>query len=222
MKNKILKILTLSAVLVLSLCFILACDKGNKNNNGDSVHEHDYKEQVYYATCESAGVTVYTCACGDTYTQEIQPLGHNYIHGYCSNCGAKDPSAQTHTHNYTASVVYPTCIDDGSAICTCTCGESYGVVIPALNHVVVIDNRVEPTCTQIGLTEGRYCERCGEVFAEQEIIDALGHNYDDSNQCGVCDYIDTQYFSFTFSPYGISCASGAREGFRRWFLLRIP
>ena len=97
MKNKITKILTLAVVLVLSLCFMLACDMGNINNNGDSVHEHDYKEQVYYATCESAGVTVYTCACGDTYTQEIQP-GHPYEHSnQCSVCGYVDTQYFTFT-----------------------------------------------------------------------------------------------------------------------------
>ena len=79
------------------------------------------------------------------------------------------------------------------------CGETLVAqeVIGALGHVVIVDQAVEPTCTLAGLTEGSHCDRCSEVFAEQEIIDALGHNYGDSNQCGVCDYIDTQYFTFT-------------------------
>jgi len=44
-------------------------------------------------------------------------------------------------------------------------------------HIVVLDEYVEPTCTQTGLTEGYHCSACQEVFAEQEIIDELGHTY---------------------------------------------
>ena len=42
-------------------------------------------------------------------------------------------------------------------------------------HVVVTDERVEPTCTETGLTEGTHCSACGEVFVVQEEIAANGH-----------------------------------------------
>ena len=61
----------------------------------------------------------------------------------------------------------------------------------------VIDSAVEPTCTETGLTEGSHCSRCGETLVAQEEIPALPHTYEDSNQCSVCEYIDTQYFAFT-------------------------
>lgn len=40
------------------------------------------------ATCTAAGVKTYTCSnCGQTKTETIAALGHNYVGGTCTNCG---------------------------------------------------------------------------------------------------------------------------------------
>ena len=46
-----------------------------------------------------------------------------------------------------------------------------------LNHQIVNEPAVEPTCDTTGLTTGSHCGRCGQVFAEQQIIAALGHQW---------------------------------------------
>lgn len=45
-------------------------------------------------------------------------------------------------------------------------------------HKIVKDEAIEPTCTEIGLTEGSHCFICNTVIKKQEIIPALGHNYE--------------------------------------------
>ena len=46
-------------------------------------------------------------------------------------------------------------------------------------HTVVTDAAVAPTCTETGLTEGKHCSVCNDVFTAQETVDALGHQFDD-------------------------------------------
>lgn len=55
-------------------------------------HTHSYTSSVTTAaTCDTAGVRTYNCTCGHSYTEAIQPTGHNYVDGTCTNCGAADP-----------------------------------------------------------------------------------------------------------------------------------
>ena len=44
-----------------------------------------------------------------------------------------------------------------------------------LVHQEVVDEAVAPTCTDTGLTEGKHCSVCGEVFVAQTTVAALGH-----------------------------------------------
>ena len=58
-------------------------------------HTHSYTSKVTAPTCVAAGFTTYTCACGDTYTDnETEATGiHTYENGKCSVCNAADPDA---------------------------------------------------------------------------------------------------------------------------------
>ncbi len=68
-------------------------------DNG-SAHTHDYSYQVSvtYPTCTARGYTTHTCACGDSYRDSyVGALGHDYVGGVCTRCGAKASDPQPGT-----------------------------------------------------------------------------------------------------------------------------
>ena len=123
-----------------------------------SPNGHTYNTTVTAPDCTNGGYTTYTCSvCGDSYVVNIPALGHNYD----------------------AVITAPDCINGGYTTYTCNCGDSYvGDYTTALGHTTVSDTELAPTCTTTGLTYGAHCSACGEVLVAQEIVDALGHNYD--------------------------------------------
>ena len=61
-------------------------------NEFTAPHVHSYEAAVTAPTCEEAGYTTYTCACGDTYTaDEVDALGHVYFYNVCLTCYAPNP-----------------------------------------------------------------------------------------------------------------------------------
>ena len=80
--------------------------KGHHFENGectdchekDSSHEHSYTETITKKpTCTETGEKTYTCGCGDSYTEEIPAMGHNFVDGECERCHEKDPCSESHT-----------------------------------------------------------------------------------------------------------------------------
>lgn len=92
---------------------------------GTNTHTHSYSATITRAaTCDEAGITTYTCSCGDSYTETIAALGCNYVsvvtaptetaQGYtthtCTRCGDSyidsytDPTGST-TTKYTLSLI---------------------------------------------------------------------------------------------------------------------
>lgn len=64
-------------------------------------------------------------------------------------------------------------------------------VIPENGHTEVIDKAVEPTCSAIGLTEGKHCSECNAVITAQKEIGKLNHTPNDptcteDQICTVC------------------------------------
>ena len=81
MKRKVLGILLVA--LLLGGCGSASADNAEatsqetaKEEENPDEHVHDYTEEVQEATCEEDGIKTYTCACGDTYTEEIKAVGH--------------------------------------------------------------------------------------------------------------------------------------------------
>ena len=55
--------------------------------------DHNYSVKTTAPTCTRDGYDTYTCSvCGYSYTtNRTSALGHNYVNGFCSRCGAADP-----------------------------------------------------------------------------------------------------------------------------------
>ena len=188
------KLLFLITAIVMSL-FVVVCAAFAF---APEPHVHEYASETTEATCTVDGATVYTCECGDSYTEKIPALGHTEetVEGKnatcleagitdgkkCTVCGetlvAQETIAALGHKMVTDEAVAPTCTDTGLAEGSHCSRCDYKVaqeVVPALGHDMVVDEAVPATCNDTGLTEGSHCSRCDHKV-EQEVVPALGHD----------------------------------------------
>lgn len=109
---------------------------------------------------------------------------------------------EAHSHRYTASVVAPTCTEQGYTIYQCTDCKSYYLsqYVSETGHKPVADAAVEATCMKSGLTEGSHCSVCNEALIPQETVPVLPHHFTaytsnqdatyeaDGTKTAVCEY----------------------------------
>ena len=169
---------------------------------------HTYEAEIITeATCTGTGLAVYSCICGDSYTETLAILPHEttYVpmipptctedgqkeHYLCSGCGMvfADEAGEyplpewylpiaTFGHLCRHIVTEPTCTTKGYTTYICACGESYvSDEVEAFGHTEVLDRTVDATCTTEGKTEGKHCSVCNAVLVAQEVIPAKGHSY---------------------------------------------
>ncbi|MBE6547409.1 MAG: hypothetical protein E7667_00825 [Ruminococcaceae bacterium] len=67
-------------------------------------------------------------------------------------------------------------------------------------HVEETIEAVAPTCTETGLTAGVKCSVCGEILTAQNVVEALGHNYDSVITEPTCT--EAGYTTYTCSACG--------------------
>ncbi len=179
--------------------------------NQAQAHTHEYTAQVTtQPTCEAAGETTYTCACGHSYTEAIDALGHSYSatvvapscteDGYtlhtCAACGSSytDAPTQAEGHSYTSQVTKaPGCEAAGETTYTCPCGHSYTEAMDALGHsysAVV----TAPACTSGGYTTYT-CSACGDAYVD-DFTEQTGHSFQ-NGVCASCGEADADYVPFT-------------------------
>ena len=86
------------------------------DEDGEAVHEHEYAEEIVVAaTCTESGTVSYTCECGDTYSEEIEPTGHDWG-DYVANGDATYLADGTKTATCTGCGETDTIADDGSKL----------------------------------------------------------------------------------------------------------
>lgn len=122
----------------------------------------------------------------------------------------------THTHEYAATVIQPTCTEGGYTVHTCACGDSYqDSETDPLGHSYTT-TVVEPTCTQSGYTF-HACTACGHSYSDSA-TNPLGHHYaktgEDSNYvyyaCTRCgdSYTEAHVHSYTVTVVEPACTEG--------------
>ena len=164
--------------------------------------EHSYGDWTVQKepSCIEDGLQVQVCSvCGDTVEETIQATGHTeeiisaveptcietgLTEGKrCSVCGEllvaqEEIAALGHDWSEWTVTKEATCTEAGSKIRSCNrCQEEQTKEIEALGHTEEIIPAVDPTCTEVGLTEGKKCSVCGEILVAQEVVEALGHDW---------------------------------------------
>ena len=104
-------------------------------------HTHSYEAEVIQPACTTGGYTLYTCACGHSYTEN---------------------ATSATGHKYSSQVVAATCETQGYTVHKCACGDAYtDTITNATGHNWSQWETVkEPTDTEDGLQE-RKCGYCG-------------------------------------------------------------
>ncbi len=163
-------------------------------------------DEAVEPTCTATGLTQgsHCSVCGTVIVAqtEIPANGHSYgelIDEVAATCEA----AGTKAH-YECAVCGKYFVDVEDEKTEVTAEE---LAIEKLDHTVVVDEAVEPTCTATGLTEGSHCSVCGEVITAQEVVPANGHKEEviagtpatctatgltEGKRCSVCGEILTE------------------------------
>ncbi|MBQ7326720.1 MAG: leucine-rich repeat domain-containing protein [Clostridia bacterium] len=78
-------LLPLFVISILALFLLSACN---------SEHVHDFSEWSVSveAGCKTDGKRIRSCSCGESESESVPAIGHNYEDGICTNCNADEPS----------------------------------------------------------------------------------------------------------------------------------
>ena len=171
MKNLLIALSALLVVALMTVGLVLAFTPDS--------HTHEYTSQVdVAATCTANGKLLYTCACGHSYAEKIDALGHsftNYVSdnnttciadgtltAKCDRCDATDTKVDEGSmlpHTYDS---YANNGDDHTK--SCSCGASI-----TESHIWEETAKVYPTHTEEGSAD--YACVCGAT--KHEVLDML-------------------------------------------------
>lgn len=173
---------------------------------------HLYTDRVIKeATCMEAGVRNYSCACGDSYTEEIPKTGHVHekdggtaaAHLVCGDCG----TILSNRHSYEETVIqWATCDTEGSMMYTCACGYDYSKTVPAKGHTKADEGGSQTTCVDCGT---RLIDFNSYNFPDENFRKELNNYNVDANGDGILEgkELDAQKH-LTFQYTNISDATG--------------
>ncbi len=186
---------------------------------------HSYAGQVTtVASCGEDGLITYTCTkCKYVYKETTFSEGSHNIGDWvtiqeptcteegvqergCANCSlTESETIVAKGHNYEAETLLPDCTQQGYTTYTCSdCGDSYqGDYTEPVGHKEISADRIDATCTQSGVTEGVFCETCGEILSGQAHIPPMGHQ--EISETVEPDCTNQGYTQITCERCGESC-----------------
>ena len=179
--------------------YCVACGEVIEANTIDKLG-HNYKAEVTTeAKCGEEGVVTYTCEnCGDSYTEKVDALEHNFIVEvagtkvaptcitdgkvtmkcyYCDATEEKVLSKTGHMFDEGTVIIKPDCVTAGKIEYTCQYDHTHKfteVIEPTGSHTLVGEIvEYEATCTRAARNE-QYCEACGNwvVVWESTVLPA--------------------------------------------------
>ncbi|MBQ3431637.1 MAG: leucine-rich repeat domain-containing protein [Clostridia bacterium] len=145
-----------------------------------------------YAGCSNLrNITINSLNC-------IIPANENTIDAYATIYGYENSTAKAYAEKYNRTFVN---------LGEYTCQE----------HMPVTDAAIAPTCLQTGLTEGVHCAVCSKILEAQQIVLALGHDFEvqtitDSSciaeglencVCKRCDFTQTRVTEKSSHQYSV-------------------
>ncbi len=127
--------------------------------NGKHCYDFYGVTQIQKVSCEQEGISREICAlCGNVKETKTEKWEHVFPQGWITER-------------------YPTCSEAGLKYKTCMLCREYTVTeeIPKKAHSLRTLEGKEATCTQTGLTEGKYCYKCEEITVPQTVIPEKSH-----------------------------------------------
>ena len=171
----------LSAILIISLCFISFCGCEFKKC------EHNYVlSSEIQPTCKAPGSKTFKCTlCDKTYSKDIpnDDIPHDWNNGIpeefasCTQAGIKLYMCQQ---------------------CTQLKREEY-----YSDHIPLTNFGKKPTCQSEGKTDGSYCYTCGKILKEQETLKKVDHDLNTNGKCSMCykSFYSVKYNYFSNTLY---------------------
>ncbi|MBQ9761763.1 MAG: hypothetical protein IJV82_01650 [Oscillospiraceae bacterium] len=193
----------------------------------ECVHEYAVSAEKA-ATCTEKGSVTYTCGlCGDSYSEILIALGHDYSKVTCTEpktcklCGAISGTALGHNYNEATCIRAKTC-----KICGAVEGEALGhdfgdsgkcsrcgTVDPDCVHDYVTTSSKDATCTEWGYFESE-CSKCGEKISGE--VPMIPHSYRDATctepkTCESCGTTEGEALGHSFAEDGNCALCGAAD-----------
>ena len=165
-----------------------------------TAHVYELIEEIP-ADCLYAGIKIYSCECGESYTEEVPASGHAFGEWQvstpstcikegvekrvCERCLAEETRSlrlAEHDFGEWTATVSPTCTEPGSKNRACSvCGHTETAEIPAVGHKYVLVEERPVTCVE----NGKKIFECSVCHDKKEEIteDKLNHDFGDAAPC---------------------------------------